>query len=149
MSLRLAFLATALCGSAVAAGPTLLWADEFGAAGIDTSVWGFVLGDGTGTAPGVGWGNAEYECYTGSPTNAATVPSPLFNDTGNYMLNITAVKYAQPPPCNNGPAAPVTATKQWTSAKLTTQASKAFVWSAGASVRIEARIKVPVAAGAW
>ena len=104
-------------------------------------------GDGTGTDPGVGWGNQEYECYTS--TNAASVPSPLPGDAGNYMLNITAIKHAQPPPCNNGPGVPVTSTKVWTSAKLTMQASQSFMWSAGASVRVEARIKVPTAPGAW
>ncbi len=43
----------------------IVWSDEFNGAAIDTSVWAFDIGNGSG-----GWGNNELEYYTSSFQNA-------------------------------------------------------------------------------
>jgi beta-glucanase (GH16 family) len=110
----------------------LLWADEFaGAAGAapDPASWNAVLGD--GSAYGIpGWGNNELETYV---ADAAAMD-------GNGSLVITAA----------ASASGVGATPKYTSARLTTQGKRAFVWSAQyPTVRIEARVKLPARSGSW
>jgi beta-glucanase (GH16 family) len=107
-----------------------VWSDEFdGPAGsrVDTTRWGYDLGDG---CPGVcGWGNNEREYYT--------------SDTANIRLNglgqlaITARVATDSIACYYGRCL-------YTSAKITTRGK--MLVSPG---RVEARIKLPAGQGLW
>jgi beta-glucanase (GH16 family) len=110
---------------------TLAWSDEFdGPAGTppDPATWGYDLGDGT-AAGIVGWGNLELQDYTASPTNAAM--------DGEGHLAITVLRADGSVRCYYGPC-------EFTSARLVTRDRLEVEHG-----RIEARIKVPGAAGLW
>ena len=126
------------------AGATLRWSDDFNS--LDTATWNFVQGDGTGTPAGAGWGNGEAQCYTSRAANARIMPSTDPNDAANCWLSITALK--QGTSCNNCPNQPTT-WQPWSSAKLTTQSKRAFMWTATSNLRVEACIKIPTGPGSW
>ncbi|KAG1677447.1 hypothetical protein FOA52_001902 [Chlamydomonas sp. UWO 241] len=122
----------------------LVWADEFNGASIDTSVWNFDFGD--GSAVGLwGWGNGELQCYTDSASNAKLVQDP--DNASNSFLMITATE-TPGAGCYNGPSAPMT-TKDYASAKLLTRDTLTIMYNETSRVRVEARIKVPLALGTW
>ena len=54
---------------------TLVWRDEFAGTSVDTTKWGFDLGNGfygdSGRSYVSGWGNNELQCYTRNAGNAA------------------------------------------------------------------------------
>jgi len=107
-------------------GYTLLWSDEFNGSEIDPSIWGYNLGDGTGEAPGQGWGNNELQNYTNHPENA----SIAVEDDGTSSLVITALKET-------------TATDNtYTSARLTTETLKSMRYG-----KIVVRAKMPKGKG--
>lgn len=54
---------------------TLVWADEFEAAALDSDKWGFDLGYGDN-----GWGNDEWQQYTNAPENVRL-------EDGNLVLS--------------------------------------------------------------
>ena len=118
---------------------TLLWSDEFENSTLSNSSWGFVLGDGTGTPAGAGWGNSEAECYVADGDSARVAGG---------ALNLTASYAAAPFQCDNGRGQPAT-TRRWRSAKLSTQGRRSFVWTADSDLRVEARLLAPTGAGAW
>jgi beta-glucanase (GH16 family) len=106
---------------------TLVWSDEFdGAAGasVDTTKWGFDLGNGTN-----GWGNNEKEYYTNDPQNISL--------DGQGHLAIVARPAVVNLTCYNGPC-------KYTSAKITTRGKMN-----AAPGRVEARIKIPAGQGLW
>lgn len=107
----------------------LIWNDEFdGPAGTlpDPGKWNQETG-------GEGWGNAEWQYYTGQPENAAL--------TGDGALAITVraatPEQAQTLRCWYGPC-------RYTSARLLTRDRFTFTYG-----RAEARIKVPYGQGIW
>jgi len=98
----------------------LVWSDEFDSikgASPNAMKWNFELGAG-------GWGNAEYEVYTNSASNAST--------NGKGSLAITAIK------------TPTTPYPTYTSARIITKGL--FMQTYG---RFEARIKLPYGPGIW
>ncbi|MEM6261465.1 MAG: glycoside hydrolase family 16 protein [Bacteroidota bacterium] len=102
---------------------TLVWADEFDGAEVDTTKWNLLEGD--GTEFGIpGWGNNELQWYTDSSRNASI---------SNGNLVITARQEALP---GTG--------KQYTSARLTTQYKGD--WKYG---RMDIRAKMPIGQGMW
>ncbi|KAG1679695.1 hypothetical protein FOA52_006214 [Chlamydomonas sp. UWO 241] len=122
----------------------LMWSDEFDGASLKTSVWGMEIGDGSGVGL-PGWGNNEQQCYTASPSNVAIVPDP--SDPSNGLLQIT-VRQNPGWSCDNG-AAPASV-RNYTSARLHTRNSLGVRYSDnGTPVRVEARIKFPIADGLW
>jgi beta-glucanase (GH16 family) len=109
----------------------LAWSDEFdGPAGAppDPESWGYDLGDGA-AAGLVGWGNNELQTYTASPANASM--------DGEGHLAITVLRADGSESCYYGPC-------EFTSARLLTRDLREVQYG-----RIEARIKVPGAAGLW
>jgi beta-glucanase (GH16 family) len=111
-------------------GYTLAWSDEFSGTEIDTLTWGFELGDGTGTAPGKGWGNSELQVYTDDTDNAT-----IEMDTeGNSVLTISARKE---PVMVDG-----IETDSFTSARLTTEFLKSVRYG-----KIDIRAKLPEGQG--
>ncbi len=115
-------------------GWTLAWSDEFDGDAIDGAKWGFDIDC-------WGGGNEERQCYTDRPENASIADGKLV---------ITARKED-----HTGPALPpqqaqlaenpeATATKPFTSARLTTKGKAA--WKYG---WIEVRAKLPQGQGTW
>lgn len=105
----------------------LVWSDEFnGPANSvpDASVWKYDLGGG-------GWGNGELEHYCAPFSSAAPCVAGRSNiyEDGNGHLVIQATR------ASDG---------TWTSGRLKTEGTKSFQYG-----RIEARMKLPVAAGFW
>lgn len=105
---------------------TLLWSDEFdGSAGSapNAANWGYDTGAG-------GWGNGEVQTYCAFGSSAAPcdakVPNAYLDGAGHLVLNA------------------VQAGGKWTSARLLTKGKQSFQYG-----RIEARMKLPVAAGFW
>lgn len=94
---------------------TLYWHDEFESTQLDSTKWTREMG-------GNGWGNNEFQYYTGSTNNSQLV---------NGELVITAKKEAF-------------GQNQYTSARLITKNKFDFRYG-----RIEARIKVPMGQGLW
>ena len=114
------------------------------------SNWGFMIGDGSGYwEGGAGWGNAELECYTSDPSNVAIIADP--SDSTNGLLSITALNQPSGYVCNNLQSA--SSIRSWTSARLWTHGKQSFVWPSSSSnnttIRVEARIKIPMAQGTW
>jgi beta-glucanase (GH16 family) len=110
---------------------TLAWSDEFdGPAGAppDPATWGYDLGDGS-TVGLAGWGNLELQDYTASPANAAT------DGEGNLVISVLRADGSVR--CYYGPC-------EYTSARLVTRDRLEVEHG-----RIEARVKVPGAAGLW
>ncbi len=112
----------------------LVWSDEFDAAAIDTTKWGFDVDC-------WGGGNNERQCYTASRRNAAIVDGKLV---------ITALRQH-----STGPALPkamrraasdpnAEATREFTSARISTRGKAA--WRYG---RIEVRASLPQGQGIW
>lgn len=111
-------------------GYTLAWSDEFSGTEIDTLTWGFERGDGTGTAPGRGWGNNELQIYTDVPENAKIE----MDSEGNSVLTITARKETV--------MVDGTETDSFTSARLTTEFLKSVRYG-----KIDIRAKLPQGQG--
>lgn len=110
-----------------------IWQDEFNlAAGSapDSKIWLAENGDGTGTAPGAGWGNKERQYYI--PTLAKiTSAGALQIDATTTGANAYNCFYKTP--C------------EWISSKYITKGKVGFKYG-----RIEARIKGPASvAGTW
>lgn len=110
-----------------------IWQDEFNlAAGSapDSKIWLAENGDGTGTAPGAGWGNKERQYYI--PTLAKiTSTGALQIDATTTGANAYNCYYKTP--C------------EWISSKYITKGKVGFKYG-----RIEARIKGPASvAGTW
>lgn len=110
-----------------------IWQDEFNlAAGSapDSKIWLAENGDGTGTAPGAGWGNKERQYYI--PTLAKiTSAGALQIDATTTGANAYNCYYKAP--C------------EWLSSKYITKGKVGFKYG-----RIEARIKGPASvAGTW
>lgn len=115
------------------AGWSLVWSDEFDGSAIDPKAW-------TLASDCWGGGNAEQQCYTTRPANAAVKDG---------LLLITARRESF-----TGPAFPSdqrsahdkrgTATRPFTSARLTTQGKAA--WRYG---RVEVRARLPHGQGLW
>ena len=104
----------------------LLWSDEFdGGAGAapNAANWGYDTGAG-------GWGNGELETYCAFGSSAAPcdakVPNAYLDGAGHLVLNAVLMG------------------GKWTSARLLTKGKQSFQYG-----RIEARMKLPVAAGYW
>ncbi len=111
-------------------GYTLAWSDEFSGTQIDTLTWGFELGDGTGNAPGKGWGNNELQVYTGEPDNATIE----MDSEGNSVLTIMARKETV--------MVDGMETDSFTSARLTTEFLKSVRYG-----KIDIRAKLPEGQG--
>ena len=117
---------TGLPGAAAPTPSTLLWSDEFdGSAGAapNGANWGYDTGAG-------GWGNGEIQTYCAFGSSAAPcdpkVPNAYLDGAGHLVLNA------------------VQTGGKWTSARLLTKGKQSFQYG-----RIEARMKLPVAAGFW
>jgi beta-glucanase (GH16 family) len=112
----------------------LVWTDEFnGAAGTppDPTVWRSEIGDGFDQGS-VGWGNGEYEYYTGSTDNAA------LDGAGHLVITASKVDTSTTQlECWYGMC-------EYTSARLVTKdrLETAYGW-------IEARLKLPYSQGIW
>lgn len=106
--------------SLTAAGDTLVWADEFDGARLDTAVWERQVGDGTAYGLPAGWGNEELQHYLGGDDNSFVADG---------LLHIVA---------RRGGDGTIT------SARLRTLNRREVLYG-----RIEARIKVPAAKGMW
>lgn len=105
----------------------LVWSDEFnGAANSapDSAVWSYDLGAG-------GWGNAEVEYYCAPFSSiapcAADAPNSFEDGSGHLVIEARRSQDGT-----------------WTSGRLKTEGTKEFQYG-----RIEARMKLPVAAGFW
>jgi beta-glucanase (GH16 family) len=112
----------------------LVWSDEFdGPAGTrpNPNVWKFEVGDGALNNI-VGWGNSEFQYYTGSAENS------FMDGNGNLVIRLQDTAPNTDLVCWYGPC-------QYTSARLLTQDRLDFEYG-----RIEARVKVPGGpAGLW
>ena len=112
----------------------LIWSDEFDdPAGTppDLGIWRPEIGD--GMLNGIlGWGNGEFEYYTGDPENAAT------DGEGNLVITAKEIDMDESTLlCWYGPC-------QYTSARLITWGSAEFTYG-----RVEARLKLPYGQGIW
>ncbi len=109
----------------------LTWQDEFDGSGVDTTKWGFDLGndivDDTGFVLATGWGNNELQCYTRDRRN-------VFVRDG--MLRIRA-RASSVPEC------------PFTSARLKTRARDGRALFAQRYGRFEFRAKLPRGRGLW
>lgn len=108
-----------------AAGPVLIWSDEFNlpaGSGPDPAKWSFDLG--VGNPPG--WGNNELETYTDSRSNSVIVADPLALDGKALALRAQAA--------NGG----------YTSARIQTQSTFSVEYG-----RLECRARVPTGVGLW
>lgn len=95
----------------------LVWADEFNGTSIDATNWTMEIGTGSS-----GWGNNEWQFYTGRPENASI-------QNGNLAIVAKKELYAG---------------SNYTSARMITQGKQS--WKYG---KIEARIKFPLRQGIW
>lgn len=109
----------------------LVWSDEFSGARVDTTKWGFDLGNGFSTDGGAtvvsGWGNNELQCYTRDTSN-------VFVRGGR--LHIRA-RQATGAPC------------PFTSARLKTRRADGSALFAPRYGRFEFRAKLPLGRGLW
>jgi beta-glucanase (GH16 family) len=101
---------------------TLIFADEFNATSLDTSVWEPMIGTGTAYGTPAGWGNNELQYYTNRASNVSV---------SNGLLRITALRE------NFGG-------RNYTSARLRTLNNLDFKWG-----RVEARMRLPSTSGIW
>ena len=122
--LRLCLLVL-FAGGLRAAGPVLVWSDEFNQAPgtqPDPAKWGYDLG--VGNPPG--WGNNELETYTNSPSNVLVVADPAALDGKALAIRAQATAGG------------------YTSARINTASTFTVTYG-----RIEARAKVPKGIGCW
>ncbi len=93
----------------------LVWSDEFEGNALNLSTWNIEVNDNGG-------GNNELQYYTARPEN-------LRVENGNLVIEARKEVYL---------------TRQYTSARITTQQKKSFTYG-----RIEARMKLPYGKGIW
>jgi beta-glucanase (GH16 family) len=109
----------------------MIWQDEFSSAGIDTTKWGFDLGNGfyadSGKTFVSGWGNDELQCYTAAPRNTFVADG---------LLHIVAQSDS-----GKGCA--------YSSARLKTRRSDGSALFAQRYGRFEFRAKLPPGRGIW
>ncbi len=109
----------------------LVWSDEFASTTIDTTRWGFDLGNGFSADSGktfvAGWGNNELQCYTSDTAN-------VFVAGG--QLHIRALRSTR-----DGCL--------YTSARLKTRRPDGSALFAQRYGRFEFRAKLPVGRGLW
>ncbi len=109
----------------------LIWSDEFASAVIDTSRWGFDLGNGFTADSGKtfvsGWGNDELQCYT--------------NDTANVFVRGGQLHLRAMPSTRDG--------CPYTSGRLKTRRPDGRALFAQRYGRFEFRAKLPVGRGLW
>jgi beta-glucanase (GH16 family) len=110
---------------------TLVWHDEFTGTAIDTTKWGFDLGNGFSADSGrtyiSGWGNNELQCYTRAPANVAV---------SRGTLRIRALRGAD-------------STCAFTSARLKTRRADGRALFATTYGRFEFRARLPLGKGLW
>jgi beta-glucanase (GH16 family) len=111
-------------------GYTLLWADEFNGTEVDTSKWGFDLGN-VSPEGNVGWGNSELQHYR--PENATVADGLLTIEAQYHAPLLTEV---------NGDSVP--AGVRYTSSKLLTQGKFSFQYG-----RVDIRAVVAEGKGLW
>jgi beta-glucanase (GH16 family) len=115
------FLSVILCSYIYASDSrTLVWSDEFNGASLDTSKWGFDIGNGEPSL--TGWGNNELEYYTSRSQNVRT-------ENGNLIIEAIKESYQG---CG------------YTSARIKTKDKGD--WTYG---RFEARARLPKGQGIW
>lgn len=102
----------------------LVWSDEFDGTEVDTSKWGFQLGDGSSEGL-TQWGNGELQWYTAENATVAD---------GNLVISARA----------EVPAVDGAENFNYTSARLRTLGKYDFKYG-----RVEARIKAPEGQGLW
>jgi beta-glucanase (GH16 family) len=95
-------------------GYTLVWSDEFSGNSLDTKVWNYEIGNGSG-----GWGNNELESYTDNTKNS-------FLSNGNLIIEARRES---------------SGSFNYTSARLTTQNKKVFKFG---RIDIRAKLPVGV-----
>jgi beta-glucanase (GH16 family) len=109
----------------------MTWHDEFSGAAIDTSKWGFDLGNGFAADSGKtfvsGWGNDELQCYSASRRNAFVAGG---------MLRLVA-------------RADTAGGCPYSSARLKTRRADGSALFAQRYGRFEFRAKLPVGQGVW
>ncbi|MCC7051638.1 MAG: glycoside hydrolase family 16 protein [Gemmatimonadaceae bacterium] len=108
----------------------LAWHDEFAGTTVDTTKWGFDLGNGFTGDNGVyvaGWGNDELQCYTSDPKN-------VFVSGGSLHLR-----------ARRGGAEGCA----FTSARLRTRRRDGSALFAATYGRFEFRARLPVGQGIW
>jgi beta-glucanase (GH16 family) len=98
-------------------GYTLVWSDEFNGTKLDDTRWNIDEGGG-------GWGNDEFEAYTGRPENLKVT-------NGNLVITALKENYGD---FNN----------KFTSARINTQGKYEFNYG-----KLVARIKMPYGKGMW
>ena len=111
-------------------GYDLVWSDEFNGTEVDTTKWGFALGN-VSPEGNVGWGNSELQHYR--PENATVADG---------MLSIEAQYHSPLLPEVNGNWIPYGA--RYTSARLETQGKFSFQYG-----RVDIRAVVAEGKGLW
>lgn len=120
--------------SASPASWSLVWSDEFDGANVDAARWNLI-------EDCWGGGNNERQCYTARPRNVAIENGVLVitareeNYTGNAYPAAWAATQADPT---------AQVTRDFTSAKLTTQGKAAWLYG-----RFEMRARLPRGQGTW
>ncbi len=115
-------------------GWTLVWSDEFDGPAIDSAKWSFDVDC-------WGGGNAERQCYTSSPRNAAIEDGKLVITARRERTTGPALPESQRRTSANPDAR---ATRAFSSARLATRHKAA--WHYG---RIEVRARLPQGQGSW
>lgn len=109
----------------------LVWRDEFGGTSVDTTKWGFDLGNGfygdSGRSYVSGWGNNELQCYTRTADNASV------RDGALRIRALRGVDSACP----------------YTSARLKTRRADGRALFAPRYGRFEFRARLPLGRGLW
>lgn len=111
---------------------TALWEDNFDGAALDTTKWGYQLGNGFGSGAGyvAGWGNNELEYYTDRAENVSL-------KDGNLV--ITAIKENY-----KGDANGTMQDFTWTSGRIRTAGKFSRTYG-----KFEIRAKLPAGKGLW
>jgi beta-glucanase (GH16 family) len=111
--------------------PALVWSDEFNGSTLDTSKWGYQLGNGA-TIGLQGWGNNELEYYTSRPENVRVEDGHLIITARkeNFTGNATGGNEGQ--------------NFTWTSGRIRTAGKFSRTYG-----KIEFRAKLPVGKGFW